>query len=222
MTAGLDLRLERPQIESLLSREFTFILNNWILLSLLFFILVATTFPLISEALTARRSRSARPSTTRGSSRSALVLLVLMGVGTLFGWKKTSPDGLRKAFRAPRRRRWWSLRSSTSPSAGRSASRPSSGAIPSTPGRWATALRAFNAFTPVIGISLCVFNVAVIVQEFALLFASARGEPARARRPRASCGGWAACPGLVSHAVHAARRSRAVATAATSSTSASS
>ena len=31
-------------------------------------------------------------------------------------------------------------------------------------------LRGFNAFTPVLGFSLCAFNVAVIVQEFALLF----------------------------------------------------
>src|SRR5690606_27049344 len=38
-------------IESLLSREFAFVLNNWILTGMLLFVLVATTFPLISEAV---------------------------------------------------------------------------------------------------------------------------------------------------------------------------
>ena len=45
------------------------------------------------------------------------------------------------------------------------------------------ALRAFNAITPLLGFSLCVFNVAVIVQEFALLFRSRNRSGASASTP---------------------------------------
>src|SRR5258708_7308049 len=39
------------EIDSLVSREFMFLLNNWILTGMFFFVLIATTFPLISEAV---------------------------------------------------------------------------------------------------------------------------------------------------------------------------
>jgi cytochrome c-type biogenesis protein CcmF len=168
MTAGLELRAKRPQIESMLSREFTFLLNNWVLCSLLFFILVATTFPLISEALSGEKVTVGPPFYKAWVQPLGILLLVLMGVGTLFGWKKTSPDGLRKAFRAP-------LAALAAMAAlhfafGRSIGFPA--VVWSDPiytGALGSALRVFNAFTPVIGFSLGAFNVAVIVQEFALL-----------------------------------------------------
>src|SRR5580700_379290 len=101
MTQGLDVRTRRPQIESVLSREFTFLLNNWVLCSLLFFILVATTFPLISEALTREKVTVRPPFEEVWVQPLGLILRLVMGVGTLFGWKKTSPDGLRRAIRIP-------------------------------------------------------------------------------------------------------------------------
>jgi cytochrome c-type biogenesis protein CcmF len=169
MTRKLDLRTRRPQIESIFSREFTFLLNNWVLCSLLFFILVATTFPLISDALTGEKVTVGPPFYKAWVQPLGLVLLLLMGVGTLFGWKKTSQEALKRAFRAP-------VAASVIAAAahfalGRQLGFPAvvfSDAI--YPGALGAALRAFNAFTPVLGISLCVFNAAVIVQEFVLLF----------------------------------------------------
>src|ERR1019366_10398959 len=35
-------------------------------------------------------------------------------------------------------------------------------------------LRAFNAVTPILGFSLCAFNAAIIIREFALVFGSGR------------------------------------------------
>ncbi len=101
MTRGLEVRSRRPQIESLLSRDFTFVLNNWILCSLLFFILVATTFPLISEALTGESVTVGPLFYKAWVQPLGLVLLALMGSGTLFGWKKTSTQALKRASRAP-------------------------------------------------------------------------------------------------------------------------
>jgi cytochrome c-type biogenesis protein CcmF len=169
MTQGLDVRPRRPQIESFFSREFTFLLNNWILCSLLFFILVATTFPLISEALTGESVTVGPLFYKAWVQPLGLLLLVLMGSGTLFGWKKTSPDSLKRACRAP-------LIGLVVAAAAHLAL---GGAIgfpavvytdPIYSGFLGSLLRTFNAYTPLLGFSLCVFNAVVIVQEFAMLF----------------------------------------------------
>ncbi len=168
MTVGIDLDARRPRIESVLSREFTFLLNNWVLVSLLFFILVATTFPLISEALTGEKVTVGPPFYKVWVQPLGVTLLVLMGVGTLFGWKKTSPDGLRRAFRAPL----------IATGVAAAAHFAFGGRIGFPAVVWSDAiyggalgavLRVVNAFMPVTGISLCVFNLAVIVQEFTML-----------------------------------------------------
>jgi len=171
MTAGLDLRPRRPQLEALLSREFTFLLNNWVLCSLLFFILIATTFPLISEALTGDKVTVGPPFYKAWVQPLGIVLLLLMGTGTLFGWKKTSDEALRRAFRAPVAATV--LAATVHVAFGRAIGFPAvvwGDAIYAGP--VGAALRAFNAFTPVIGFSLCMFNLAVIVQEFVMLFRS--------------------------------------------------
>jgi cytochrome c-type biogenesis protein CcmF len=171
MTEGLDLQTKRPQIESFFSREFTFLLNNWVLVSLLFFILIATTFPLISEALTGEKVTVGPLFYKAWVQPLGLLLLFLMGVGTLFGWKKTSPEALRRACLIPFSALgiavvlhfavggWLGFPAVVY-------------AEPIYSGALGSALRTFNAFTPVMGVSLCVFNAAVIVQEFVLLFRS--------------------------------------------------
>ena len=171
MTRGVDVTGRRPHIESALSREFTFLLNNWVLLSLLFFILIATTFPLISEALTGDKVTVGPLFYKAWVQPLGLVLLMLMGIGTLFGWKKTSPDGLRRAFRAPLVA--LAVAAVVHLALGKAVGFPAivySEAI--YPGALGAGLRGFNAITPLLGFSLCVFNAAVIVQEFVMLFRS--------------------------------------------------
>ena len=48
------------EIESLVSREFAFLLNNWVLLGMMVFVLIATTFPLLSQCFAVKRSRLGR------------------------------------------------------------------------------------------------------------------------------------------------------------------
>jgi len=173
MTRDLQVRARRPQIESLLSRDFTFLLNNWILCSLLFFILVATTFPLISEALTGESVTVGPLFYKAWVQPLGLVLLLLMGTGTLFGWKKTSPQAFKRAARAPLIA--FGIAVVLHFVAGRAVGFPA--VVYSDPiyaGTLGAMLRTFNAYTPVMGFSLCVFNAAVIVQEFVLLL-RARG-----------------------------------------------
>jgi len=185
MTSGLDVRAHRPQIESVFSREFTFLLNNWVLCSLLFFILVATTFPLISEALTGEKVTVGPPFYKAWVQPLGLVLLMLMGIGTLFGWKKTSTDALRRASYAPLAAT--GVAAGLHLAFGRMLGFPAVvWSDPIYPGALGSVLRAFNAVMPLLGFSLCVFNAAVIVQEFALLF-----------RARAQSGALRSTPSLL-------------------------
>jgi cytochrome c-type biogenesis protein CcmF len=182
MTRNLDLRARRPQIESILSRDFTFLLNNWILCSLLFFILVATTFPLISEALTGESVTVGPLFYKAWVQPLGLVLLLLMGSGTLFGWRKTSALALKRAFRAPLAA--LGVAALAHLLLGRSLGFPA--VVYSDPiyaGTLGRMLRAFNAYTPVAGFSLCVFNVAVIVQEFWFLLRSRQRSASHGRTP---------------------------------------
>src|ERR1700722_10983875 len=101
MTAGLKLVSTRPEIESALSRELTFLLNNWGLLGFMLFVLVATTFPMISDALWNEKVTVGPPYYNAWVQPIGLTIFALMGIGTLFGWKKTSDEALRRAFRIP-------------------------------------------------------------------------------------------------------------------------
>ncbi|MGH7439208.1 MAG: heme lyase CcmF/NrfE family subunit, partial [Polyangiaceae bacterium] len=168
MTAGLDVKARRPQIESLLSREFTFVLNNWVLVSLLFFIEIATTFPLISEALGGEKVTVGPLFYKAWVQPLGLILLLLMGVGTLFGWKKSSPEAFKRSLYAPLGAT--AIASLLHFAIGRRLGFPAvvwGDAIYS--GALGAGLRVFNAFTPAMGVALCTFNAAIIVQEFALL-----------------------------------------------------
>ena len=171
MTRGLKVAQNRPQMESILSREFTFLLNNYGLLGIMLFVLVATTFPMVSEALWNEKVTVGPPYYNAWMQPLGLTVFFLMGVGTLFGWKKTSPEALKRAFVFP------STAGLLAVAAhfvfGKALGFPA--VVWSEPiygGVLGSALRAFNAYTPVLGFSLCVFNIAVILQEFVLLYRS--------------------------------------------------
>ncbi len=97
----VDARQHPGEIDSLLSREFMFLLNNWILLGMLVFVLVATTFPLISEWIRGETVTVGPAYYNRWMVPLALCLLFLMGVGPLIAWRKATGKNLREAFVAP-------------------------------------------------------------------------------------------------------------------------
>jgi cytochrome c-type biogenesis protein CcmF len=195
MTRGLDVRTRRPHIESAMSREFTFLLNNWVLISLLFFILIATTFPLISEALTGEKVTVGPLFYKAWVQPLGLLLLLLMGIGTLFGWKKSGPDTLKRAFRVPVAAA--AIAVAAHLTLGKAIGLPAIVWSESIyPGALGAVLRTFNAFTPVMGFSLCVFNAAVIVQEFVALF-RARAKTGAGKGTPAALWWLGGAPGLV-------------------------
>jgi cytochrome c-type biogenesis protein CcmF len=95
-----DLR-SRARLDSLLSREAFFLLNNLVLVGLAFVVLWGTFFPLVSEALTGRRASVGPPWFDRYTTPLALVLALLAGVGPALTWRAVSPRRLARVFALP-------------------------------------------------------------------------------------------------------------------------
>ena len=97
----LPLLKSRNELDSWVSREAAFLLNNWILLFSAFFILFATMFPTLSEAVTGQRITVAQPFFNKWMIPVGLVLLLLTGVGPLLAWRKSTLTNLRDSFLWP-------------------------------------------------------------------------------------------------------------------------
>jgi cytochrome c-type biogenesis protein CcmF len=97
----LPLLRSRNELDSWLSREAAFMVNNWILLFSAFFILFGTMFPTLSEAITGTRLTVAAPFFNRWMTPIGLILLFLTGVGPLLGWRKSTLVNIRNQFMWP-------------------------------------------------------------------------------------------------------------------------
>ncbi len=87
--------------ESLLSREYAFLLNNWILLGCAVFVLFATMFPTLSEAVTGERITVGPPFFNKWMIPLALTLLFLAGAAPLLAWRRTTRERLWGQFIVP-------------------------------------------------------------------------------------------------------------------------
>jgi cytochrome c-type biogenesis protein CcmF len=88
-------------MESVLSRESSFLFNNLILLASCFAVLWGTLFPVISEAVTGEKISVDAPFYNRVNVPIGLFLLFLTGVGPLIAWRRSSFDSLKRAFLWP-------------------------------------------------------------------------------------------------------------------------
>jgi cytochrome c-type biogenesis protein CcmF len=89
------------QLESVVSRESSFLFNNLLLLASCFAVLWGTLFPVISEKLTDEKISLDAPWFNRLMIPIGLGLLFLTGVGPLFAWRRTSIESLRRNFMIP-------------------------------------------------------------------------------------------------------------------------
>jgi cytochrome c-type biogenesis protein CcmF len=89
------------QLDSLVSRESSFLFNNLILLAACFAVLWGTLFPVLSEWVTGSKISVGPPFFDKVNIPIALFLLFLTGVGPLLAWRKTSFDALRRNFAWP-------------------------------------------------------------------------------------------------------------------------
>ena len=97
----LEYLKSESQLESVISRESSFLFNNLILLASCFAVLWGTLFPVISEALTGDKISLDADWYNRLMVPIGLFLLFLTGVGPLFAWRRTSAESLRRNFQWP-------------------------------------------------------------------------------------------------------------------------
>jgi cytochrome c-type biogenesis protein CcmF len=97
----LPLLRARNELDSWLSREAAFLVNNWILLFSALFVLFATMFPTLSEAVTGDRLTVGPPFYNKWFLPIGLTLLFLSGLGPLLAWRKSTLTNLREQFMWP-------------------------------------------------------------------------------------------------------------------------
>jgi cytochrome c-type biogenesis protein CcmF len=88
-------------MESLVSRESSFLFNNLVLLTACFVILWGTLFPILSEYVVGNKVTVGAPFYNRVAIPIGLFLLFLTGVGPLLPWRNTSLKSIRRNFVLP-------------------------------------------------------------------------------------------------------------------------
>ncbi|WP_263374749.1 heme lyase CcmF/NrfE family subunit [Granulicella aggregans] len=89
------------KLESLVSRESSFLFNNLVLLVACFTVLWGTLFPVLSEYVTGSKATVNAPYYNRVNVPIGLFLLFLTGVGPLLAWRSTSLRSIRRNFILP-------------------------------------------------------------------------------------------------------------------------
>jgi cytochrome c-type biogenesis protein CcmF len=97
----LPLLRSKTKLESLASREATFLYNNLLLVALCLTILWGVTFPILSEAVRGESVTVGRPYYDFFLRAFGLPLLLLMGIGPLVAWRRASLRSLGRTFLWP-------------------------------------------------------------------------------------------------------------------------
>ncbi|MGE0362178.1 MAG: cytochrome c-type biogenesis CcmF C-terminal domain-containing protein [Vicinamibacterales bacterium] len=97
----LPLLKARNELDSWMSKEAAFLANNWVLLFSALFVLFATMFPTLSEAIAGERLTVGPPFFNTWMTPVGLILLLLTGIGPLLAWRSSSPSTLRVQFLWP-------------------------------------------------------------------------------------------------------------------------
>jgi len=136
----LDYLKSEAQLESVLSRESSFLFNNLILLASCFAVLWGTLFPVITEAINGEKISVDAPFFNRVNIPIGLFLMLLTGVGPLIAWRKSSVESLKRAF-------FW----------------PSAAGLAVALGLFLMGVRHFYAL---VSFALCTFVAVTVVIEF--------------------------------------------------------
>jgi cytochrome c-type biogenesis protein CcmF len=96
-----DHLVSENKLESLVSRESSFLFNNMILLAACFTVLWGTLFPVISEYVQGTKVTVGAPFYNRVNVPIGLFLLFLTGIGPLLAWRSTSYRSIRKNLVLP-------------------------------------------------------------------------------------------------------------------------
>ncbi len=89
------------KLESVISREATFLFNNLLLLALVFAVIWGVVFPILSDAARGVQATVSSPYYNFFLVLFGLPLLFLIGVGPMIAWRRASPRTLMRTFRWP-------------------------------------------------------------------------------------------------------------------------
>jgi cytochrome c-type biogenesis protein CcmF len=92
---------ESPRLDSLFSREGSFLLNNLLLTIYAFIVVTGTLYPIVVEALSGDRVSVGEPFFNRLAVPLSFGLLLAMGVGPLVPWRDADPGVLAARLRLP-------------------------------------------------------------------------------------------------------------------------
>jgi len=95
-----ELRSEL-RMRSFLSREASFLLNNWLLISICFAVFWGTVFPILSEWFTGEKISVAAPFFNQVNWPLGLGLLILTGICPLIAWRQASWKNFQRNFLYP-------------------------------------------------------------------------------------------------------------------------
>ena len=89
------------ELDSMVSRESSFLLNNLLLVGAAFAVFWGTVFPLISEAVRGVKVTVNAPFFNQVVGPILLAMVILMGVCPLIGWRRASTENLLRNFTYP-------------------------------------------------------------------------------------------------------------------------
>src|SRR6185295_6592423 len=89
------------ELDSIVSRESAFLLNNVLLVAATFTVFFGTVFPLLSEAVKGAKVSVGAPFFNQVNIPLFLSLIFLMGVGPLIAWRRASLDNIKRNFLWP-------------------------------------------------------------------------------------------------------------------------
>src|SRR6188472_1066955 len=101
LVSRLPLLRSRTRMESLVSREATFLYNNLLLVALCLTILWGVTFPILSDAVRGEQITVSGPYYNFFLRVFGIPLLALMGIGPLVAWRRASLRSLGRSFAWP-------------------------------------------------------------------------------------------------------------------------
>ncbi|OLC70887.1 MAG: hypothetical protein AUH78_19815 [Gemmatimonadetes bacterium 13_1_40CM_4_69_8] len=97
----LPLLEAEARLESMVSREASFLFNNLLFVGIAFSVLWGTLFPILSELVQGTKVTVGPPFFNQVNIPLGLALLGLTGIGPLIAWRRASISNLQRQFAAP-------------------------------------------------------------------------------------------------------------------------
>src|SRR5213592_4169351 len=97
----LPLLEAEATLESMVSREASFLFNNLLLIGIAFSVLWGTLFPILSEAIKGTKITVGPPFFNQVNVPLGLALLAMTGIGPLIAWRRASLPNLKRQFAVP-------------------------------------------------------------------------------------------------------------------------